>query len=365
MYLQSFYDYYSDNYIGTVNVGRGYTGTSVMGNIENVLLNPAAFKTENSYMYCEFMVKVPIDDMNTVTEEKLANNSFLGMMGVSKKINDYLCLGISYSAVKSIEFDRISIELMQEPGNYENRFPSLNNNVLTLTAAYQFGTVSLGLNILNHFYRIKDNVIYGRYQFARNSMEEYAPRIQPGVYWKPGLFAFGASYVPATDVDFKSTVLKYNTTMPAVANMGVSLNFTNVTLALEFTDEFCSQMDDEFEDRYNGKIGIEIKDDKYSYRLGGMYRSEVWSGTFNPPSDNDSTFDNQYTLEEIYGYSIGEIGATEQMYVTGGIGWRNQYLNLDGSLMVDLAGNINTTQIHGSVGFILEPIFDVITSIRK
>ncbi|MBN2829535.1 MAG: hypothetical protein JXR56_04345, partial [Candidatus Cloacimonetes bacterium] len=205
-YLQSFYDYYSDNYIGTANIGRGYTGTSVMGNIENIHLNPAAFKTESDYMYSEFLVKTPINDMNTATEKEFVSNGFLGMLGVSKHFGSHWDLGVSYSGVKSMEFDRISIVLMQEPGNFENRFPSISDYVLTLTGSYKWNDFSFGLNVLNHFYTLKDNVVYGRNQFARNDINTYAFRVQPGVYWKKGVFAMGASYIPATDATFESNI---------------------------------------------------------------------------------------------------------------------------------------------------------------
>ncbi|MDP8232321.1 MAG: hypothetical protein P9L91_06600 [Candidatus Zophobacter franzmannii] len=363
-YLQSFYDYYSDNYVGTTNAGRGYTGTSVMGNIENVLLNPAAFETDTFHMYYEFIAKMPAKEFNMYTDEDYTNKSAFGMIGISHQIANTLNVGLSLSSVKSLKYDRISVNLGQGM-DILYRFPSMETKVLTATASYQWKELSFGLNIMSHMYIFKDYVVGGSVPLARNNFNEYAFRIQPGLYWKHDWVSLGASYMPRLDKEFEvNTNILYDSTLPAVANFGVSFYLNDFTIALEGTQEYCSQMDNNFGDRFNAKVGLELNQGFYAYRIGYMMRSAIWDGSYNPPSYVVNPEDEEYDLEEIYGYAVGEIGETEQHLITLGIGWGNDYFGVDAALIQDIAGNVDNTQGHGSIYLNLEPIFEVILKDR-
>ncbi len=366
-YLNSFYDYYADNYIGTKDAGRGYTGTSVMGNIDNVYLNPAAFKTDCFHVYYEMNAKMPYDEINKNATGDLTSPSALGMVGVSSQLMKNLNVGFSYAILKSAQYDRIRVELMQAPGNYVFRDPTFMDKALTLSASYQLNDFSFGINVINHIYDFQDYVIYGSYPFAINDFRENIVRLQPGFYWSDGKIAAGLSYTPSTNHEFATDYITYDTTLPSVLNSGVSLQLNKLLLALEMTNEFCSEMDSAFDDRINLKAGLEYKVDSYTYRVGYIKRSEVWNGnfaipTYYTPDDNGNI---EYEVDEIFGFEDGLVGNTEQNLVTIGFGWESEFFGLDGALTQDVTGDAGNTQLHLGCFMNLDPIFNVVLKTRE
>ncbi len=362
-YLNSFYDYYSDNYVGTKAAGRGYTGTSVMGNIDNVFLNPAAFKTDSFHVYYEMNAKMPADEINSNAPGDLTSPGALGMVGISSQIMENLNVGFSYSILKSIQYDRIRVELMQAPGNYTFRDPKFVDKVLTLSTSYQWNCFSFGLNVMNHIYDFEDYVIYGSAPFALNDFRESVVRFQPGVYWSNKKFAAGVSFTPSTSYDFETDFLTYDTTLPTVVNGGISVTLNKLLLALDVSHEFCSQMDDAFDDRLNIRTGLEYKVKQYAYRVGFIHRPAVWKGRFEvpeyiAPGDESEVF--EYTLDEIFQFEEGLVEETEQNMITLGVGWGNDFFGVDGALVQDVTGNVQNTQLHASIYMNLDPIFKIV-----
>jgi len=344
-FLNSFYDHYTVNYLNAIAAGRGHTGAGLDGNIENSLQNPAAFSTDHSQFYFEIFLKPPIKEMTEGLEQNYQSVVPLGMLAYGYHPKKNLNVGFSYSTPQTIEYYLLSIQLQTD--DYYYLYPSYNLHRLTATCNYDWHNLRVGLNLFNEIYHFKDITTWGTNIFDRVDKTDYALRFEPGIYYKYDRFSAGAGYLAKTRHDFKFQYQTFKTTLPSQLNAGIGYTSETARLAADMDLVRCSEMSDQFKDRYIIKAGFEKDHHKYTFRGGFMSVPSVWHGVYELPTYNANLAWNPYQDEFP---QTGVIKSTGQSMVTGGFTWHSSPFDFTLSFIHDVQHNVNYTSVFGAMG---------------
>jgi hypothetical protein len=359
-FLQPMYDAYTTNYINATATGRGYTGASDMGGLENAFLNPAAFHVESASMFAEFLIKTHTDAIATADDNNIS--------GTQTYINplpfDCLAIGfapfrnssvaIAYTRPQSIRYDRYAMRLTT--GDTIDRYPELVNNRLSLSANTAFNHLTVGFTVTGDFIYQDDYRNY--YQLDRIETSDFLLRVQPGLHYQAGNWGFGLTdLLPVShdfDMDYNET---YDVTFANILTGGVSYRFGDLKLLGEARYEQWSAMSDSFDDRLRLSLGGEMVKGSDTWRLGLMSVPSVYDGEFYLP--NELTESGRNSGDGGGGYdqgseyypesNIGVLKETDQLFVTGG--WTRHFKGGQWSLAVavDTMGYVPVVQLQAGL----------------
>ena len=109
-----FYDTFSRNYIGSTSAGRGYTGVSVLGGLDNALLNPASVLPDSAKFFIEMNIKPSLEAEGYPLYANYTSPFPLGLLGLSFALENKFSLGVLYNLPKSITLDDYSFLSIRE-----------------------------------------------------------------------------------------------------------------------------------------------------------------------------------------------------------------------------------------------------------
>jgi len=346
-----FYDTFSRNYIGSTSAGRGYTGVSVLGGLDNALLNPASVLPDSAKFFIEMNIKPSLEAEGYPLYANYTSPFPLGLLGLSFALENKFSLGVLYNLPKSITLDDYSF-FINQGADLIQRFPVYNLHQATALIAFHNGPLHLGLNLHNQFHYIDDPIFLRSYERIRDS--QYHLRLQPGIIYQLGSANIGFSMMPATKFSWNLKCANYDFKMPLWLTGGIEFVKPEFTLATEAEWEQTSDICDSFNDRFTFKAGLEKMSDKLVYRLGYHFTSNVYSGMIrlaqnvvNPDTSNAwNTVPQAVFIEDNAQHSL-----------TAGLSYRfkNGIFNL--SAMQVILGDVNKTQINLSLCFYLNYIF--------
>ncbi|HNW24263.1 MAG TPA: hypothetical protein PLE33_02215 [Candidatus Cloacimonas sp.] len=346
-----FYDSFSRNYIGTTAAGRGYTGVSFRGDIDNALLNPASVVPDSSQVFVELNIKPSLEAYGYPLYANYTSSIPIGLMGVSIPVDDKFTFGMLYNVPKSITLEDFSF-FINQGADIIQRFPTYSLHQATALIALHSGPLHLGLDLHNQLHYIDDPIYLRTYERIRKS--KYCLRLQPGIIYQLGPANIGFSMMPETKFNWNLKYANYDFLMPLWLTGGIGINKSDYTFAAEAEWEQTSEICDDFDDHYTLKAGFEKIKGKTTYRLGYLFSSNVYSGmihlgqnTVNPDTINAwNSVPTAVFIED-----------NAQHSVTAGLSYRHKNGTLNFALMQVIMGDVKKTQINLSLSLYLSSIF--------
>ncbi len=346
-----FYDSFSRNYIGTTAAGRGYTGVSFRGDIDNALLNPASVVPDSSQVFVEMNIKPSLEAQGYPLYANYTSSIPLGLMGVSIPLDNKFTLGMLYNIPKSITLEDFSF-FINQGADIIQRFPTYYLHQATALIAIHSGPLHLGLDVHNQLHYLDDPIFLRTYERIRKT--KYSLRLQPGIIYQLGFANIGFSMMPETKFNWNLKYANYNFQMPLWLTGGMGINKADYTVAVEAEWEQTSEICAAFDDHYTIKAGFEKIKGNTTYRLGYLFTSNVYSGmiylgqnTANP--DTINAWNSVPTAVFI--------DDNAQHLVTAGLSYKHKNGTLNFALMQVILGDVNKTQINLSLSLYLNSIF--------
>jgi hypothetical protein len=373
-FFHAFYDVYSRNYINSYNMGYGGTGVGRVNSTYNMFLNPATLKAADFTFYGEVFQKSSTQEYNEINSKNYYNNGFTGMLAISKSFVEKLNIALSFSTPNSLKYEFIRIKEIED-GVPVKRDPSINYYQTSLVSSYQVGNFQLGLsaNVFTYVFEDYRYIIprlgdksrneddYG--EFDRIDFSENTFRPQVGAVYNLGKGrSIGASFMPKVEQEFvvqsedKDIPLEeYNTTIPAVFQVGVAAAKDDKIFQFDIEYEMTSQQSDMFDDRYRVKLGIEKDYGKNQIRFGISHSTSIFEGDYNMPDHSELVTERAEpgagtggTADDIDWLTNGTIMNQKQTIVSFGSTSRQRFGNVHFAVNRDFS-NAGTVQI--SLGF--------------
>ena len=324
-FISSIYDTYTKNYLGADISAMGNTGASRLGNISHGLLNPAVLYSKNIEFTFEILSKKNKRELDNNRDSRYQSFSPLGLIGISLSPLKNFSTGLSVSTPKSILYDDFTWELPTIEKIIKK--PSFRETDFTLTNAYKFSNLSLGLNLIltNYFYED-----YGEYwSFEYLEVDKYFMKYQPGIYYSKNNFSFGTSYIFKTKQKFNLATEKYNTTIPSKLTIETTYNLDNFSISAGFDYEKTSEQSSSYKDKKEYKFGMKIPLNKTILRLGFFSSPSIFSGEVNYPGV-DILDGSQH---------IANFSKKDSFYLTGGLEYNLPFTTLTYSVIGDISNN--------------------------
>ncbi|HNQ39036.1 MAG TPA: hypothetical protein PKO26_00350 [Candidatus Cloacimonas sp.] len=346
-----FYDTFSRNYIGSTAAGRGYTGVSILGGLDNALLNPAAVLPDSALVFVEMNIKPSLEADGYPLYANYTSPVPIGLFGLSFPLENKFSFGVLYNLPKSITLDDYSF-FINQGADLIQRSPVYNLHQATAFFAFHNGPLHLGLDIHNQLHYIDDPIYLRSYERIRDS--KYHLRIQPGIIYQFGPANIGFSMMPATKFGWNLKCANYDFIMPLWLTGGIEFVKPEFTIATEAEWEQTSDICNSFADRFTFKAGFEKRKDNTVYRFGYHFTSNVYSGMIrlgqnvvNPDTSNAwNTVPQAVFIEDNTQHSL-----------TAGLSYRFKSGILNLSAMQVILGDVKKTQINLSLSCYLNYIF--------
>ncbi|MBW6513661.1 MAG: hypothetical protein K0B87_02770 [Candidatus Syntrophosphaera sp.] len=352
-YVNPIFDSFTRNYVSTSAMGRGYTGVSVPGGIDNVLLNPAGYVPDKATLHIEMLVKPPVDakfyaEHDTLTgitmtpEDRMTSPVPLGIVGGGGSISQRFTYALLYAMPKTIRVDDFSVEMNM--GAYLlSRYPSFYLHQFTANAAWHTERFHVGLNLHNQIYRIGD-VTFLR-SFERINDSKYLLRPQLGLLYTGDSFNVGLSAIPRQNASWDLKFAQYDTHLPLNLAAGGAYKTDSSSFAAELDYEQTSTLSDKYIDRYTLKLGAETTVRKFTYRAGYIYHPEIWHGHYKLPDAASDTLSIWWN-DVLAG---GKVEKNTQHILTLGMTWHGRDARINLGFLMDVAGRAPIAQVNASL----------------
>jgi len=352
-FITPIFDSFTRNYVSTSAMGRGYTGITIPGGMDNALLNPAAYLPDKPALHLELLAKpsIKVDfyaDQDTSTGYNMTANDRLtspvpfGIFAVGSSVNDHISYGFLYSMPKTVRMEDFSVATNMGMSLIV-RYPTFNLHQFTANAAYHKDQFHFGVNLHNQFYYLGDVTFLRTFDRVRDT--KYLLRPQFGFLYTGENINTGLTLVPPQKTNWDLKYVIYDTKLPLNVSGGVAYKHNGTQLAAELEYEQCSAICDEFKDRYTFHLGAEKTIEQYTYRLGYIYHPEVWHGDYLLPDAASDTI-------SIWWDKIlpgGTVKKNTQHILTGGFSWHHKDVNVNLSGLVNVANTAPVSQISLSV----------------
>lgn len=158
-YLNSFFDFYSNNYLNTESSGRGFTGIAFDNDISGIILNPATVSLDKKYQLnfqYTFKNKQPWLESIGINDVSLKQQLFSGSAGFGWKVSKSFQTGFVYNNPQSMYFALGEMIRTDEFGNELGRFDMYQNitrHSFNIPLIFKTGNFSSALNV-NYIYSV-------------------------------------------------------------------------------------------------------------------------------------------------------------------------------------------------------------------
>ncbi len=315
--FNSFFEFYSNNYLNTESSGRGFTGIAFDNDISGLLINPATITQNKKYQLnfqYTFKGRQPWLESMGFNDIGLKHQLFSASAGFGWKVNKNFQTGFVYSNPQGMYFDLGEYIRTDEFGNEISRYDAYEN-----ISKHSFN-VPLVLSSGNFASAINLNYIYARFSMPGESFTSIIyPNGNPnaediaissnffkadiGFLYKPSK-TFSAGITLSTGM-ISNINYQYpdgfsetgHSTMPWKGGLGFSYNIPNSDwkLGLDYVYNRTSAIRN-LKDRHDFHIGAEGPVNKnIMFRAGffTMFDNRINDGTvdwFDKPGDYDQYF---------------------------------------------------------------------------
>jgi len=262
-------DYYSLNYLSTVNAGKGFTCIASDSDIMSSSLNPASLKLNKKYqVFASFVLKDNVSfDVFTNVHELIKQNQPAASFGFGYKISKDFQVGFVYNNVRNVDV-HYDLGSVNNNGNF-----IFNQQTFSVPVTYDYKFLRFGTNlnlILYHGgfdgYSSTEFNPEANYTTGKANTLKFVPDF--GVKVTPSkIFSFGLSFTPGIEFDnewtyssqlFNPQILKSRFPM----KLGAGIEFRTIDERLKFTGEYRfvqTSVLNNTKDRHNVHFGVDFK----------------------------------------------------------------------------------------------------------
>lgn len=291
-----YYDFYSENYLGTKSAGRGNTGVASFGSIESSLKNPASMQiASKTDFYYEFGLKHKIK-YSTYNGFSPLNNATAG--GGIISLGDNWQLGVIYGKKESFNLDLFWAVLEDGYSDVNNQiFIRRTCNTLNIPVSYQANDkLSIGASLNFEFYSSSQSIIAGNYgaHYYKSKADFTIARIKLGTIYKvSNNFNIGISFLTPSSqkISEKVSTAQFNydeNQFPLELITGVSYKLSKIPLnllaELQYTN---TSVYDEMNDRVNFNLGSEYEIKDLVLRLGYLSQLDFRNLDYKDSEEED------------------------------------------------------------------------------
>lgn len=272
-----YFDFYSNNYLGSIAAGRGYTGVASFGSIESTLLNPASLKIDSKTdFYYEFGAK---NNINYYENTELNPHKSSFMVGGAIQISDQLQAGVIYGTKSSLYYDafKVSIDYGTNTGIYQIFF-NKSCNIISIPVSYNLNdNLSFGAGLNFELYKsVQSQVLQTYYgpNYFKAKAEFGLVRVSLGSIYKLKSFTFGASFLTQANKSIEEKLDNYKLTyepneFPWELRAGLNYKLSNIPLSLLADFNYSNtSVYEEYENKLDFNLGSEYSLKTLNLRLG-------------------------------------------------------------------------------------------------
>ncbi len=340
-------DQYSKNYLNASMAARGNTGIAIPDGINSAIYNPAAFRSDENHFSFELLIKDVEKEFNTYNStsrprKEYHSPSALGFFGIGLSSYNNFHTGLSYSLVRSIEYNSFLRSLYGT--GIVDTYPSYNEHQFTLTFNKQLGYLSVGLNnniVIQSFTDYKNE---GRVDKVDLSEAKYIPQV--GILYEGNILSLGGSYKPKVKNTLQEKYISFDSVHPTTLSSGISLiPLQDIRFSFDMDYTRYSEVSDYFDDQVSLKFGLEKLYKAFNFKIGFMHLPSVYEGEYlvydyrgNDVSSFHPEFFNEIPQKGFYGDTTQNIltfGTTVNLFKTA---------KLSLAYLTDMSSNTNQTQ---------------------
>lgn len=347
--MNPFFETFSHNYIGATALGRANTGIAVLGELDAILSNPAAYFPEKGSLLLELDTKPEIQATSYPNEAVFVGTSPIGIAGFGVPLSSKLAAGILYNTPKTIKMDSYSFEMFN--GTYFLlRRPQYNLHQFTANLAYHGSRLHLGLSLHNQLH-FMDDVPFMR-TFDRVSNLKYIPRVELGAIYAGDSGNIGLNLTLPSNADWDLKYKEYDSLLPLKVGIGTVFHENNRNWLLDLEYEQFSALHASFDDRLQVKAGFEYNRGNTVYRLGYMYSPNVFEGVYHIPLNTSSAVDTSTVWNSILTAHPVEDGT--QHMLSAGLSYRHKYGSINMGYLQSLSLDAPVSQFSLGLSFFFD-----------
>lgn len=347
-FMNPIYDGFTRNYGSATAAGRGYTGISKLGGVDQILHNPASYLPDEASMYVNLSLKPPITEIDTENSARYSSPIPFGMVALGKSWNQRISAAAVYSVPKSIVYDEFSMVLGQGASLLQ-RYPTYYLHQLTGSLSYHNGPWHAGINLHNQIHYFDDIIFYRTFDRVRKS--SYILRPEIGFLYQGELFGLGLTAMPQQEITIDTPYIEYEANLPTKLGAGISLTMDNRSLSLEAEYEQTSSLSDAYSDRLCLRTGYEYRKGKMTYRLGLMSNPGIYEGRYLHPVNNTASQDTTFIWNDMP--TGGNLDNQDQFLFSMGFTFHHKDGTVNLALIQDVLGKFPATQVNLSLGLYL------------
>ncbi len=349
--MNPFFETYSTNYLGASALGRGNTGVSMLGDLDQVLLNPASYYPERSGMIFEIDTKPEISAESYPNEATLKGNSPIGIAGFGLPISEKAAVAFLYSMPRSIKMDAYSYN-MYNSTYFLLRYPQYNLHQFTANLAYHGSRLHLGVSLHNQLHMM-DDVPFLR-TFDRVDDLSYIPRVELGAIYSGDTGNIGATLTLPSNADWDLKYKEYDSLLPLKIGVGTVFHEGPRNWILDAEYEQFSALHADFNDRLKIKAGFEFTKANTVYRLGYQYSPAVYEGFYRIPVNTTASSDTSNVWDSVI--TAHPVGDCTQHLLSAGISYYHRYGSVNLGYMQSLSKEAPFTQLSLGLSFYWDAI---------
>ncbi len=302
--INSYWYFYSSNFLDAVSSGKGNTGIGSTGNISAIQLNPASMEIPGKYqadLQYTYKTNQPWLPGLDIGDLYLKQNIFSGSAGFGYRINKNFQVGFLYSNPKSMTLNVGEIITTNEFGEEINRYDAYdkyNIHSFSVPLVYSTEKLRLGLSVSYNLHR--------RYANFSNNNEVTGKvnlfNLQGGIIVKPlKELSIGVTFSPqiSGDVTYDTPLFfyeeDYEVVIPMEFGAGIEYTFRGNFLKLSGDYTYTNSSIETYQkDLHKAHLGIEYLVDK---------NWTVRTGFFTSPDVRDlpgSYFNYNESYEQIF-----------------------------------------------------------------
>lgn len=347
-FMNPIYDGFTQNFTNAAATGRGYTGKSRMGSLNQVLQNPASAMIDEGQFYIDMSIKPPMDELNRDGDSRYTSPVPFGMFAIGTKLSEKFNIALAYSVPKSIVQDDYSV-ILGQGASLLQRYPTYYLHQITASVGYHHNDFHAGINLHNQLHYL-DDIIFFR-TFDRVKRQAYVLRPELGLLYQAGNFGFGFTAMPPQDMEVDTPYAVYESVLPLKMGGGITFTHQNRSFSLEAEFEQCSEISSAFEDRLSLFAGYEQRIGLISYKLGFINRPGVFEGEYVYPAYLTDDEEINFAWQDVA--TGGRIPKNDQNLITAGFTFHHREGTVNVSLLQDAAGRYPVTQVNISLSLYL------------
>lgn len=344
--MNPFFETYSTNYLGAASVGRGNTGVALLGDLDQVLLNPASYFPERSGLIFEIATKPEISADSYPNEAAFMGNSPIGIAGFGMPVSEKTAIAFLYSMPKSIKMDAYSYN-MYNSTYFLLRYPRYNLHQFTANVAYHGPKLHLGLSLHNQLHSM-DDVPFLR-TFDRVDDLSYIPRVELGAIYSGDTGNIGMTVTLPSNADWDLKYREYDSLLPLKIGLGTVFHEGPRNWVLDAEYEQFSALHADFNDRLKIKAGFEYTKGNTVYRLGYQYSPGVFEGYYRIPLNTTASADTSTVWDGVL--TEHSVEDCTQHMLSAGISYSHRYGSVNLGYMQSLNQEASFTQFSLGLNF--------------